>query len=160
MCTAVAREFGHPLERLKQYQIACLLHDLGRAGLDQELFGKIWSWAKENKVPTRPREWRARYPKTPYGRETQDFLQRYTKDLEQEGIRIDGWAREQVEMRLGFSRRLGKQLQAVQPDLKKLGIKFSPWMKHVVLYYYYPENLLEPLTGSGSLLKFWWLANN
>src|SRR3989475_7348385 len=59
MCAAVARRLGHPEERVQRYQIACLLHDLGRAGLDQELFGKIWSWARANGIPTRPREWRS-----------------------------------------------------------------------------------------------------
>ena len=39
MCVAVAMLLGHTVERVRQYQIACLLHDLGRAGLDQRLFG-------------------------------------------------------------------------------------------------------------------------
>ena len=56
MCAAVATALGHGAERVCQYQIACLLHDLGRAGLDRRLFGKIWSWAKERGIPTRPRE--------------------------------------------------------------------------------------------------------
>ena len=54
MCAAVATALGHGTERVRQYQIACLLHDLGRAGLDRQLFGKIWSWAKEHAIPTRP----------------------------------------------------------------------------------------------------------
>src|SRR2546425_5378340 len=36
MCVAVARRLGHSEERVERYQIACLLHDLGRAGLDQD----------------------------------------------------------------------------------------------------------------------------
>ncbi|HSV90711.1 MAG TPA: hypothetical protein VLH80_06410, partial [Nitrospiraceae bacterium] len=51
MCVAVATALGHGAERVHQYQIACLLHDLGRAGLDRRLFGKIWSWAKERGIP-------------------------------------------------------------------------------------------------------------
>src|ERR1041385_1538046 len=47
MCAAVAIRLGHPADRVIRYQIACLLHDLGRAGLDRTLFGKIWSWAKQ-----------------------------------------------------------------------------------------------------------------
>src|SRR5438105_4047497 len=46
MCAAVALRLGHPEKRVKDYQIACLLHDLGRAGLDHKLFGRIWSWAR------------------------------------------------------------------------------------------------------------------
>src|SRR5438034_6685107 len=59
MCATVARRLGHPDARLYSYQIACLLHDLGRAGLDQKLFGTIWSWARRRGIPSRPREGRA-----------------------------------------------------------------------------------------------------
>src|SRR6476619_7660956 len=115
MCAAVAIRLGHPPDRVRQYQIACLLHDLGRAGLDRRLFGKIWSWAKERGIPTRPREWRAIHPETIYGRETEAFLRCYRNDLEAEGITVTSWAKEQVEMRLGYSRRLVRRLRAVRP---------------------------------------------
>ncbi|MEW6245274.1 MAG: HD domain-containing protein [Nitrospirota bacterium] len=143
MCAAMARRLGHEPERMKQYQIACLLHDLGRAGLDRALFGRIWSWAKARGIPTRPREWRAVYPETPYGRETETFLARYRQPLEDAGIRMDGWAREQVEMRLGYARRLTRRLRELMPRLRKLGVRWSPWMKQVMLYYYYPEKLAK-----------------
>ena len=141
MCGAVALRLGHQPDRLVSYQIACLLHDLGRAGLDRRLFGRIWSWAKRRGVPTRPREWRAAHPETPYGRETEAFLARYKDQLESDGIRMDGWAKEQVEMRLGYARRLARRLRAVKPSLKRLGVPWSPWMGLVMLYYYYPEKL-------------------
>ena len=143
MCATVANEFGHPQSRLRQYQIACLLHDLGRAGLDQQLFGKIWSWAKQHHIPTRPREWRDKYPETPYGRESTAFLQRYKSDLIGQGIPLDHWTKEQIEMRLGFARRLRKQLQRVKPQLKNLGIRWASWMELIMLYYYYPEKLIQ-----------------
>lgn len=141
MCTAVAHRLGHPPSTLAQYQIACLLHDLGRAGLDRQLFGRIWSWAKQRGIPTRPREWRAAHPATVYGRETEAFLARYRKDLEAAGIVMDSWAREQVEMRLGYARRLTRRLREVQPRLVRWGVSWRPWMKQVMLYYYYPEKL-------------------
>ena len=141
MCTAVAKELGHPLDRITQYQVACLLHDLGRAGLDQRLFGKIWSWAKQHKIPTRPREWRATHPDTPYGQETRTFLRMYSKDLMRQGIPIDPWTKEQIEMRLGFARRLRKQLHVIKPKLRTMGIMWASWMELVMLYYYYPEKL-------------------
>lgn len=141
MCVAVAAELGHGAERVRQYQIACLLHDLGRAGLDRQLFGKIWSWAKERGIPTRPREWRAIHPDTPYGRETEAFLRCYRKDLEAAGITMTAWAKEQVEMRLGYSRRLARRLRTVRPAIKKMGVIWAPWMQLVMLYYYYPEKL-------------------
>lgn len=141
MCVAVATALGHGAERVRQYQIACLLHDLGRAGLDRRLFGKIWSWAKERGIPTRPREWRAIHPETTYGRETEAFLRCYRHDLEADGIPMTAWAKEQVEMRLGYSRRLVRRLRTVRPAIRKMGVTWSPWMQQVMLYYYYPEKL-------------------
>ena len=141
MCAAVARRLGHPQERVERYQIACLLHDLGRAGLDPEQFGKIWSWARANGIPTRPREWRAVHPSTPYGGETEAFLERYAQDLARLGVPLDSWTAEQVEMRLGYARRLARQVRAARPKLARLGVQWAPWMERVMLYYYYPEKL-------------------
>ena len=141
MCVAVATALGHGAERVYQYQIACLLHDLGRAGLDRQLFGKIWSWAKERGIPTRPREWRTIHPETTYGRETEAFLRYYRNDLKADGIVMTPWAKEQVEMRLGYSRRLARRLRTVRPAIRKMGVTWAPWMQQVMLYYYYPEKL-------------------
>ena len=141
MCAAVARRLGHPEPRVRNYQIACLLHDLGRAGLDQKLFGKVWSWARKNGVPTRPREWRAVHPATAYGRETEAFMDRYAGNLARLGIPLDEWTRQQVEMRLGYARRLSRHLRAAQPRLREMGVKWAPWMGRIMLYYYYPEKL-------------------
>lgn len=143
MCAAVAERLGYEPERVRQYQIACLLHDIGRAGLDRQLFGRIWSWAKVRGVPTRPREWRAIYPATKYGRETEAFVARYSQDLEAAGIPMDPWAKEQVEMRLGYARRLARRLRTVKPQLKKMKVVWSSWMQLVILYYYYPERLAK-----------------
>ena len=141
MCTTVAARLGHRGERLRSYEIACLLHDLGRAGLDRTVFGPIWTWAKRHGVPTRPREWRAVHPRTRYGRETEAFLRLYRRPLQQAGIDMDPWATEQVEMRLGYARRFRRRLSAVASALRALGITWSRWMTDVVLYYYYPERL-------------------
>ena len=141
MCAAVATALGHGAERVHQYQIACLLHDLGRAGLDRRLFGKIWSWAKERGIPTRPREWRAIHPETIYGRETEAFLRQYRSELEADGIAMTPWAKEQIEMRLGYSRRLDRLLRMARPVIGKMGVTWAPWMQQVMLYYYYPEKL-------------------
>jgi hypothetical protein len=141
MCASVAQSLGHPEPRVYDYQIACLLHDLGRAGLDQKLFGTIWSWARRQGIPTRPREWRAVHPGTRYGRETEAFLSRYGTDLRHLGVALDDWTREQVEMRLGYARRLARQLRIIKPKLARLGVRWKPWMMRVMLYYYYPEKL-------------------
>ena len=141
MCAAVASALGHEPERVRQYQIACLLHDLGRAGLDRPLFGKIWSWAKAHGIPTRPREWRAVHPETPYGRETEAFIARYRQALAADGIPMTSWAKEQVEMRLGYARRLARRLRAVRASIRRMGVRWESWMQAVMLYYYYPEKL-------------------
>jgi hypothetical protein len=67
----------------------------------------------------------------------------YRDALKQEGIVLDAWAREQVEMRLGYARRLQRQLRRVMPELSRLGIRWAPWMTRVMLYYYYPERLAQ-----------------
>lgn len=141
MCAAVAQRMGHQPARVKQYQIACILHDLGRAGLDRRLFGRIWSWARAQGIPTRPREWRALHPETRYGRETEAFVSRYRSAMEAAGIELNPWACEQVEMRLGYARRLAARLRAVKPRLRELAVTWSPWMSRIMLYYYYPEKL-------------------
>lgn len=141
MCAAVALRLGHPVSRVRQYQIACLLHDLGRAGLDRRLFGRIWSWARRQGIPTRPREWRAVHPTTRSGRETEAFVARHGRALEKAGIPLDDWTKEQIEMRLGYARRLARRVRAVKPKLARLGVRLAPWMVWVMLYYYYPERL-------------------
>lgn len=143
MCVTVADRLGHPRNRVRLYHVACLLHDLGRAGLDRQLFGAIWSWAKERGIPTRPREWRAVHPKTAYGRETEAFVSLYRQDLLASGVPMDPWAVEQVEMRLGYARRLARRLRVAKPTLKVLGVEWKPWMQQVMLYYYYPERLAK-----------------
>lgn len=141
MCAAVAHHLGHVEERVRSYQIACLLHDLGRAGLDQKLFGKIWTWARSQGIPTRPAEWRAVHPETTYGKETEAFWNMYRPQLQEQGIQTGRWAKEQVEMRLGYARRLRRLIKQIKPKLEQHGIQWSPWMEKVTLYYYYPEKL-------------------
>jgi hypothetical protein len=141
MCAAVASLLGHGPERVRQFQIACLLHDLGRAGLDRPLFGKIWSWAKAHGIPTRPLEWRAVHPETTYGRETEAFIARYRQALADDGILITPWAKEQIEMRLGYARRLARRLRTVRSSIVRMGVRWEAWMQSVMLYYYYPEKL-------------------
>ena len=143
MCAVVAQYLSYEGTRVRQFQIACLLHDLGRAGLDRRLFGKIWSWAHGRNVPTRPAEWRARHPRSRYGRETEAFVKTYRRALAEAGLPLTEWACEQVEMRLGFARRHRRQLKRVKPVLERLGIRWLPWMEQVTLYYYYPEKLAK-----------------
>ena len=141
MCAAVAKSLNYSEKIICEYQITCLLHDLGRAGLDQALFGKIWSWAKNNNVPTRPLEWRQKFPNTTYGKETEAFWDMYSSELYEIGIENTDWAKEQVEMRLGYARRFNHEIEKIKPELKKRGIEWLDWMGKVILYYYYPEKM-------------------
>lgn len=54
---------------------------------------------------------------------------------------MDDWAKEQVEMRLGYARRLTRLLRTLHPRIRRMGIRWVPWMQQVMLYYYYPERL-------------------
>src|SRR2546422_10459922 len=112
-----------------------------RPGPGPDLAEQFLVEARPNGIPTRPREWRAVHPSTPYGRETEAFLKHYTQDLARRGVPLDSWTAEQVEMRLGYARRLARQLRAARPKLARLGGKWAPWMERVMLYYYYPEKL-------------------
>ncbi|HNP30361.1 MAG TPA: hypothetical protein PKK23_15040 [Nitrospirales bacterium] len=141
MCVAVAAALGHPHSRLRQFEAACLLHDMGRAGLDPVLFGRIWSWAKEQNIPTRPREWRARYPGTTYGRESQAFITRFAAALHKRGLELTPAVKDHIDMRLGFARRLKAHLRPVKAAIATIDIAWSPWMERIMLYYYYPEKL-------------------
>jgi hypothetical protein len=46
-------------------------------------------------------------------------------------------------MRLGYARRLAHRLRAVRSSLKKMSVRWEPWMQLVMLYYYYPEKLAK-----------------
>ena len=98
MCVHVAKELGHDLPRLQQFEAACLLHDMGRAGLEPGLFGKIWSWAKQQGIPTRPREWRAAHPETPYGKESHAFIAQYKAHLKAQGLNLTPAVKDHIDM--------------------------------------------------------------
>ena len=143
MSAAVATYLGYDKDIVREYQIACILHDLGRAGLDKKLFGKIWTWAENHKIPSRPLEWREKYPQTEYGFETEAFWDMYSSKIQEMGIKNIEWAKEQIEMRLGYARRLNRLIENIKPSLKKQGIEWTDWMQKVILYYYYPEKMKD-----------------
>ena len=143
MSAAVATYLGYDKDIVREYQIACILHELGRAGLDKKLFGKIWTWAENHKIPSRPLEWREKYPQTEYGFETEAFWDMYSSKIQEMGIKNIEWAKEQIEMRLGYARRLNRLIENIKPSLKKQGIEWTDWMQKVILYYYYPEKMKD-----------------
>ena len=65
------------------------------------------------------------------------------EQLKQLGITVNAWTKEQVEMRLGYARRLNRIIQNIIPDIEAHHIAWSDWMEKVCLYYYYPEKLAD-----------------
>lgn len=126
----------------RDLEVAALLHDIGRVGMDPDLFGRIFGLAQRNGFPVRIREFRARYPQVRDADATAFFLNRIEPILHQEGIPVDARVVEHVRMRMDFDRRLRQVLAGKEPDLRRLGIVIKPWMEHVMLYYYYPRGVL------------------
>ena len=141
MCVAVGARLGHSNARLRQFETACLLHDIGRVGLRPSLFGKIWTWAKEQGIPTRPKEWRARYPETRYGSESRAFIRLNKAALLEQGLTLTPEVKDHIDMRLGFAKRLRRQLPLLKTRVQGLELTWRPWMGRIMLYYYYPEKL-------------------
>lgn len=139
------RSLGVPQEYLKGLEVAGLLHDLGRAGMDSALFGRVFTIAEANGLPVRLRALRERYPHVPEAEASAFFLSLVRPHLEAAGIPIDARVAEHVRMRMAFKARFREQLDASAGTLKALGVRFLPWMERVVLYYYYPQDMVgEP----------------
>lgn len=126
-------------------EITTLLHDIGRAGMNPKLFGQIFSLAQENGLPVRIQELRSRYPEVSEANATEFFLTLIQPALKDRQIPIDDQLIDHVRMRMDFKARLTETLSDRQPQLNRLGITVKPWMQKVMLYYYYPQELVgEP----------------
>ena len=120
-------------------ELTCLLHDLGRAGMDARLFGQVFGLAQEAGLPVRLRELRARYPNVSEEQAPAFFLDLVTPILARHAIPIDDGLRQHIAMRMDFRGRLRRTLEQSTPALHALGLALEPWMERVMLYYYYPE---------------------
>ena len=67
----------------------------------------------------------------------------YSSKIQEMGIKNIEWAKEQIEMRLGYARRLNRLIENIKPSLKKQGKEWPDWMQKVILYYYYPEKMKD-----------------
>lgn len=137
----VAQHLEFPEKLLEDFEITCLLHDLGRIGLDKDSFGRIFTLANKEGVATRPREFREQFPNVQPGMETDAFIQIMGQAFSREGITVNDSVRDQIEMRLGYKRRVGRMIERYRQQLRSWGIALKPWMVKVILYYYYPEEL-------------------
>ena len=135
---ALADELAVPRERLPDLEVTCLLHDLGRAGMDPHLFGRIFRLAEERGVPVRLSEMRERYPDLDEAHACGHFLDLMAPAFHEAGIEITPAVADHVAMRLDFKGRLRRVLAECGPKLAAWGVAIHPWMEKVMLYYYYP----------------------
>ena len=137
----VAQAVGLPEERLEDFETTALLHDLGRAGMDPALFGRIFGLAEKRGLPVRIREFRARYPDITEEQAPAHFLDLISPALHEEGMEITPQVVDHVSMRMDFKGRLRWALAEVAPELRSHGLSLHPWMEKVMLYYYYPDGM-------------------
>lgn len=137
----VAKAASLPEKWLPDLEIITLLHDLGRAGMDAELFGRIFGIAEEIGLPIRIRQLRAKYPEVTEQGAPEFFTARIKPALEAKGILLTPNVYDHILMRMDFKGRLRRLLKKRQPALSALGITVKPWMEKVMLYYYYPQDM-------------------
>ncbi|MSQ25025.1 MAG: hypothetical protein EXR49_01925 [Dehalococcoidia bacterium] len=135
----LARELALDPRRHPGLELACLLHDLGRAGMDSHLFGQVFGLAQEAGLPVRLRDLRARYPHVTEAQAPAFFLELVAPLLARHAIPVDDRLRDHIAMRMDFRGRLRRMLAQSAPTLHALGLAVESWMECVMLYYYYPQ---------------------
>lgn len=141
MVLRVARRLGVSGEALRELEVTALLHDVGRAGMDAALFGRIFQAAQAAGIPVRVGDLVRRYPLVSKDHATEAFLDLARPALEAAGLAVDARVVDHVEMRMAFDRRVSRVLAEKEPELRALGVTVEPWMEQVILYYYYPERM-------------------
>ncbi len=129
-----AKEAGLDERWLPELEVTTLLHDLGRAGMDPELFGRIFAVAQEIGLPIRIRELRAKYPEVSEEAAPKFFLSFIEPALQRRGIEVTPKVYDHIKMRMDFKGRLRRQLRERGPELSSMGITVKPWMEKVMLY--------------------------
>ncbi len=137
----VAEAVGLDGRRLADLEITTLLHDLGRTGMDPELFGAVFGLAQERGLPVRIAELRARYPGVTEEQAVPFFLDLLAPALRDKGIPVTDAVTDHVAMRMDFKGRLRRMLDQRRAELDRLGVAVKPWMETVMLYYYYPHGM-------------------
>ncbi len=135
----VAQSLGITGDTLTKLEITTLLHDIGRAGMDPQLFGLIFESALEHGLPVRVSELVRQYPTVKKTEASAFFLQLVRPVLERKGIPLGDRVRDHIDMRMAFDARLRRVLRQREGQLRDLGVTIEPWMEKVMLYYYYPE---------------------
>ncbi len=137
----VAEAVGLDRKHLADLEATTLLHDLGRVGMDPELFGAVFSLAQERGLPVRIGDLRDRYPDVSEEEAVAFFLDLLAPALRDRGIPVTDALMDHVAMRMDFKGRLRRMLAPRRPELERLGVVVKPWMETVMLYYYYPHGM-------------------
>ena len=134
-----APDVGIAPEWMERLEVIGLLHDLGRAGMDPELFGRIFGLAQQAGLPVRLAELKERYPDVSEEMAPDLWLDIARPTLESNGVHVTSQLRSHIAMRMDFKGRLREQLERHEATLEFLGVVVEPWMEKVILYYYYPH---------------------
>ncbi len=137
----VTRDLGLGPSWGPDLEVTCLLHDIGRVGLDPQVFGTVFGVAQEAGLPVRVRDLHARYPHVAESEATAFFLELVTPALRARGIPVNAAVIEHARMRMDFKGRLRQVMAERRGDLASLGVAIRPWMEKVMLYYYYPQDM-------------------
>lgn len=137
----VARRLGVDATLLPKLEVTALLHDIGRAGMNPQLFGIIFESAQAAGLPVRVTELAACYPQVGKDGAAAFYVELVRPVLAAKGLAVDERVRDHIDMRMAFAQRLRCILQQRQAELERLGITVEPWMEQVMLYYYYPEKM-------------------
>jgi hypothetical protein len=123
--------------------LTALLHDIGRAGLDPELFSVIFQTAHDAGIPVRLADMKKHFPELKDNEIVDKFLELSTPFLLKKDIKITKRVIEHVRMRMDYKGRVSSVIKANARKISELGIVIEPWMEKVILYYYYPDLMIN-----------------
>ena len=135
----VAPEVGIDSEWTERLEVTALLHDLGRAGIDPVLFGRIFTLAQEAGLPVRLPEFKDLYPNATEELIPDLWLDMAKTVLDDNHVCVTSQLRVHIAMRMDYKNRLRGKLERHTGLLGSLGAMVEPWMEKVILYYYYPH---------------------
>jgi hypothetical protein len=138
-----ALQVGIAPEWMERLELIALIHDLGRAGMDPVLFGRIFGLAQQAGLPVRLPELKERYPNVTEEFAAELWLDLARSTLESNAVYVTSQLRSHIAMRMDFKGCLREQLKRHEATLEFLGVVVEPWMEKVILYYYYPHLMVD-----------------
>ena len=135
----IAPKIGIDDQWLESLHQTALLHDIGRVGLDPDLFSIIFRTAEEAGIPIRLPDMKMRFPHLRENEIVERFMELSIPSLVTKGIDITERVIEHVKMRMDYKGRVSSVLKNNTHKFLELGVVIESWMEKVILYYYYPE---------------------